>query len=273
MAFSSSTPSAMGRWNALRPLMRPVPPARLLMTAVRTAWARSSPPDDAPPELMIRLLLFDDVGLDGHAEVVRLAREVRRNLVVDAVYLEIAAPRVAPQDGEHPELVSPGKRLGDLDDLAVRFGGAEVDGGPHAGCPQIVRLLDRAEHDLVVGRRVGQQLVVVDLHDERDPVSESSRHHGKNPEGRGDPVAATRDGEFNDLRRVEIGRVGGKRRGSRVLDALVDRQDRDIARPAHSAVIEKALQIPQDLRRAIGLSHDPAHEVRPGQVQVVLGDS
>ena len=30
-------PSAMGRWNALRPLIRPMPPARLLMTAVRTA--------------------------------------------------------------------------------------------------------------------------------------------------------------------------------------------------------------------------------------------
>ena len=29
-------PSAAGRWNALRPLIKPMPPARLLMTAVRT---------------------------------------------------------------------------------------------------------------------------------------------------------------------------------------------------------------------------------------------
>ena len=28
-------PSSIGRWNALRPEIRPVPPARLLMTAVR----------------------------------------------------------------------------------------------------------------------------------------------------------------------------------------------------------------------------------------------
>ena len=45
-------PSSIGRWNALRPEMRPMPPARLLMTAVLTASARSVSPDDAPPELM-----------------------------------------------------------------------------------------------------------------------------------------------------------------------------------------------------------------------------
>ena len=38
---AGATPSSIGRWNALRPEMRPVPPARLLMTAVRTASARS----------------------------------------------------------------------------------------------------------------------------------------------------------------------------------------------------------------------------------------
>ena len=32
--------------------MRPAPPARLLMTAVRTAWARSESPLDSPPLLM-----------------------------------------------------------------------------------------------------------------------------------------------------------------------------------------------------------------------------
>jgi len=32
--FSSCTPSFIGRWNALRPEISPVPPARLLITAV-----------------------------------------------------------------------------------------------------------------------------------------------------------------------------------------------------------------------------------------------
>ena len=42
----------MGRWKALRPVIRPVPPARLLMTAVRTASARSPAPLDSPPLLI-----------------------------------------------------------------------------------------------------------------------------------------------------------------------------------------------------------------------------
>ena len=37
MALSNSTPSLSGRWNALRPEIKPMPPARLLITAVFTA--------------------------------------------------------------------------------------------------------------------------------------------------------------------------------------------------------------------------------------------
>src|SRR5579864_1106292 len=50
-AFRSCTPSFMGRWKALRPEIRPVPPARLLMTAVATASSKSLAPE-APPLLM-----------------------------------------------------------------------------------------------------------------------------------------------------------------------------------------------------------------------------
>ena len=42
----------MGRWKALRPEISPMPPARLLTTAVVTASARSVAPELAPPELM-----------------------------------------------------------------------------------------------------------------------------------------------------------------------------------------------------------------------------
>jgi len=49
--FSSFTPSAIGRWNALRPEISPIPPARLLMTAVRAACAKSLSPLE-PPELI-----------------------------------------------------------------------------------------------------------------------------------------------------------------------------------------------------------------------------
>src|SRR5438067_2481721 len=52
IACRSSIPSFIGRWNDLRPLIRPMPPARLLITAVRTASLRSPAPCDSPPELI-----------------------------------------------------------------------------------------------------------------------------------------------------------------------------------------------------------------------------
>src|SRR5439155_374066 len=42
-------PSLIGRIKALRPVINPVPPARLLITAVLTASFRSLSPEDAPP--------------------------------------------------------------------------------------------------------------------------------------------------------------------------------------------------------------------------------
>ncbi|MYA63435.1 MAG: leucine-rich repeat protein [Gemmatimonadetes bacterium] len=49
--FSSFTPSDIGRWNAFRPEISPIPPARLLITAVRAACAKSLSPLE-PPELI-----------------------------------------------------------------------------------------------------------------------------------------------------------------------------------------------------------------------------
>jgi bifunctional DNA-binding transcriptional regulator/antitoxin component of YhaV-PrlF toxin-antitoxin module len=61
------------------------------------------------------------------------------------------------------------------------------------------RLLDRAEHDLVELVRVGQQLVVVDLHDERDLVRVLAGHQPEHAEGRGHGVAAALDRELHDV--------------------------------------------------------------------------
>src|SRR6478752_2882721 len=52
IAFSRLTPSCIGRWKAFLPEIKPVPPARLLMTAVLTASFKSLSPDEAPPELI-----------------------------------------------------------------------------------------------------------------------------------------------------------------------------------------------------------------------------
>src|SRR5713101_492962 len=61
--------------------------------------------DGVEATVVFRLLLLDDVGLDGDAEVVGLAGQVGRQRVVDAVLFEGVVAQIAPQDGEHPEAV------------------------------------------------------------------------------------------------------------------------------------------------------------------------
>ena len=50
-------------------------------------------------------LLLDDVGLDRDAEVIRLRSEIRRDVVIHAVHLEGVVAQVAPEHGEHTEVV------------------------------------------------------------------------------------------------------------------------------------------------------------------------
>ena len=62
-------------------------------------------------------------------------------------------------------------------------------------------------------------------------------------ERRGDAVAAAFDGELDDVLGIEVDRVGREARARRVLDALVDRQDRDIARAGQAPVFRIAWKL------------------------------
>ena len=127
--------------------------------------------------------------------------------------------------------------------ITTRFRGRRAD-----GCrAHVPRLLYRPEHDLVVLVGIRQQFIVVDLHDERNPVRIFTRHRPQHTERRGYRVAAAFDGEFDDLGRVEIIRVLGERRARRVLDALVYRQNGQVARARQPPVVEHLLQAAQHL--------------------------
>ena len=64
MLLRSLTPSFIGRWKALRPLISPTPPARLLITVVLIASAKSFLPE-APPECRRSGELFEGkAGID-----------------------------------------------------------------------------------------------------------------------------------------------------------------------------------------------------------------
>jgi hypothetical protein len=52
-----------------------------------------------------------------------------------------------------------------------------------------------------------------------------------------------------------------------VLDALIDRENRDVAGPAQAPVGEDRLKVAKDLRGAIRARHHPADEVRAWKVQ------
>ena len=89
-------------------------------------------------------------------------------------------------------------------------------------------------------------------------------------ERRGDGVAAALDGELDDLGRVEVVRVLGERGAGRVLDALVDGQDRHVAGAGQAAVRRRASGA--SAAPASGRSEssdDPVDEVRPGKVQAL----
>jgi hypothetical protein len=58
-----------------------------------------------------------------------------------------------------------------------------------------------------------------------------------------------------------------------MLDALVDRQNREVARVGESAVAEHRLHVTQHVRRPVGILPDARDEVRPRQMQTVLGNT
>ena len=104
---------------------------------------------------------------------------------------------------------------------------------------------------------------MVDLHDERDLVRVLARAPTPStPKRRGDGVAAALDRELDDVLGVEVVGVRRERRAGRVLDALVDRQDRDVAgaRPAGRGRASTG-EVAQHLRRAVGPATRPVDEV------------
>src|SRR5690606_13665298 len=137
---------------------------------VELAVGRVAAVEGAVAVVGLRLLLLEDVRLDGGTEVVGLAGEVGARLVVRAVHLEPAVAEVAPEDRRHAELVGAGEGVGDLLELARGRLAAEVDRRADGHAAHVERLLDPREHHLVVLVGVGEELVVVDLEDERDLV-------------------------------------------------------------------------------------------------------
>src|SRR5882724_11488648 len=92
-------------------------------------------------------LLLNDVGFDGHTEMVGLAGEVGGEVVI-LVLLERVVAQIAPEDRRHAEFVSLGKRLANLNDLAAALLRAEINRGANGRCAHVIGLLHRTDQIL-----------------------------------------------------------------------------------------------------------------------------
>ena len=172
-----------------------------------------------------------------------------------------------------PELVRLLEHLRDFLNLPLRFLGPEVDRRADARRAHVERLLDAGEADLIERVRIREELVVIELEDERNLVRVLPRDRSEHAERRRDGVAAAFDRELHDVLGIEVRRVRRERRAGRMLDALIDRQDRHVAGAGQPAVIEQRLQAAEHARRSIRDAIDALDEVGPGQVQASPSES
>jgi hypothetical protein len=119
---------------------------------------------------------------------------------------------------------------------------------------------------------IGQQLVVVELDDVGDPVRVLARGRRQHADRGRDRVAAALDRQLDDVRRVEVGGVGGEAGARRVLDPLVDREDREVTGARQAPVVEHRAEVADRGHAAVGVEHHPLDEVRARQMQVLGTD-
>src|SRR5437867_6917625 len=206
-------------------------------------------------------LLLNYVGLNGDAEVISLSRQIGGSMIVDFLGFERGISQVAPQDGEHPKLVCARKRFGDLLELPLRFLGAKIDRRPDPGTALFIRLIDRPEDYLIVSVWVREKLIVIELENEWDLVGVFARDRSEHAEGCSNGVAPSFDRESHDVLRIEVLGVRCERSAGRVLDALIDGQDRQVAGTREPPVVEHGSEVAQNLRPAIGRHHHTVYKV------------
>src|SRR5688572_5993079 len=99
--------------------------------------------------IFIRQFLLDYIGLYCNSKVICLRRKVSGSMIIHVILFKRAVAGIAPEDRSHTKLMCAVKCFGDLNDLAARFGRAEIDGGSNGHGSEVPGVLHRTEHDLV----------------------------------------------------------------------------------------------------------------------------
>src|SRR5712692_4933040 len=111
---------------------------------------------------------------------------------------------------------------------------------------------------------------MIDFDDEGNLVSIFSSDTAEHAERRGNTIASAVDRQLYNVAGVEILWVRRKRSARRMLNALIDRQDRNVSRARQPPVIQQRLQRTQDRRRPIGLRANAVDKIRSGQMKLAL---
>ena len=96
-------------------------------------------------------------------------------------------------------------------------------------------------------------------------------YRGQDAQGGGHGVAAPFDGQLDNIFRIKINGVGGKRRRRGMFNALVHRQDGQIAGPGQPAMIEHSRQGTQHVDGPVTGHKNPVQEIRTRQMQGFFG--
>ena len=112
---------------------------------------------------------------------------------------------------------------------------------------------------------------MVELDDEGDPVHVAARHHAERAQGRGHGIALARQRQFQQVGRIEVGGILGEAGRTRVLDALIDRQNGEIPRAPQPTVVVERAHVPQHARRTVAVTEDPAEIVGSRQDEAFGG--
>ena len=204
--------------------------------------------------------------------MVRLSREVCSEGIVGLWGLERRVTQVAPKDREQPVAVCFGKQRAYLADLPCGLLRAVVDRGTHSHGSKLDGLMNRSEWHLVAAVGVGEKFTVVQLDDHRNLVGIAAGDDREAPERRGKRAAVGSEGQLGKILRVEVDRVLGEARRRRMLDPLVDRQDRQVPGATEAAVVEQLLQVAQNRHGPVAVDEDPVDKVRSGERELVALD-
>src|ERR1700743_3584204 len=129
------------------------------------------------------------------------------------------------------------ERLRYFNYLVVRIFRTKIYGSTHSSGAQVPGVFNGAKWYLFIFCRIGHELVMVYFNQKRNLMRILSGHDGQITKRSSHRVAAGLNSQLDDIFRVEVKRVFGKRCTRGMLNTLVDRQYRYITCTAQPAMI------------------------------------